>query len=115
MKPFLGDDRIIQPIRNLSTATKKQGRSGIARLVIVRAIFQLQHQTQIYMINFLLIKLAAVAQSKLQRNWFNLTLAESYISQVKEAFLHCIDVFVPSSYSSMHRNPARAVNIQSIN
>lgn len=67
------------------------------------------------MINFLLIKLAVVTQSRLQCNWFNLVLADSYVSQVKEAFLQRVDVFVPSNYPSMHRNPARAVNIPNIN
>lgn len=81
---------------------------------MVREILQLQHWAQIYIINFLLVKLAAVAQSRLQCNWFNLVLAESYTPQVKEAFLQCADVFVPSNYSSMHSNPVRAVNIQDI-
>lgn len=115
MKPCLWHDKIIQSIENKSTATKKQERSGLARLVFVREIFQVQHWAQIYIINFLLVKLAAVAQSRLQWNWFNLVLAEIYASQMKEAFLQCVDVFVPSNFSSMHGNSATAATIQGIN
>lgn len=110
MKTSLREERIIHPIRNNSNKKARKIRTCKAGYCQTNSPASTL-SSDLYNQFFFLVKLAAVAQSRLQCNWFNLVLAESYTPQVKEAFMQCADCFVPFNYSSVHSNSVRAVNI----